>query len=355
MCGSKVINILVTGHRGYIGSVLIPGLIEAGYWNITGLDSDLYRDSSLFKLPSKIREIEKDIRDITIDDVSGVDTIIHLGGLSNDPLGELRPGLTYDINLDATIRLADLAKGAGVKRFVFSSSCSVYGASLDVELTEESEVNPVTTYAKSKYIAELELSKLANTNFCPVYLRNATVFGLSPKLRFDLVVNNLVAWACSTGKIFLKSDGTAWRPLVHVKDISCAIIKIISAPTDCVFNQVFNVGDSKNNFQVLEIAEIIRNIIGDVEIVFATDAEKDIRNYNVSFRKFMDAFPDFQSECSLENAIIELYRCFKSMDLKPDDFEGPRFNRIKCIKSLLDSNMLDSRLRWNTELIQMAM
>ncbi|HKK15611.1 MAG TPA: SDR family oxidoreductase [Gammaproteobacteria bacterium] len=353
--GRQTINILVTGHRGYIGSVLIPDLVKAGYRNITGLDSDLYRDSSLYSHPLKIREIEKDIRDITIDDVSGYDAVIHLAGLSNDPLGELRPELTYEINLDATRRLAELARKAGVKRFVFSSSCSVYGASIDVELTEDSEVNPVTTYAKSKYFAELELSKLANDNFCPVSLRNATVFGLSPKLRFDLVVNNLVAWACSTGKIFLKSDGTAWRPLVHVNDISSAIIKIITAPTHSVFNQVFNVGNNENNFQILEVAELIRNIIDGVEIVFAIDAEKDIRNYNVSFRKFMETFPDFQSTCTLENAIIDLYECFKSIDLIMDDFEGPKFNRIKCIRNLQDRNILDSRLRWNTELKLQAM
>jgi len=345
--GNNNINILVTGHKGYIGYVLIPALIESGYKNIIGLDTDLYRQSLYYGQDYSGPELNKDLRDITPDDLNGIDTIIHLAGLSNDPLGNLNSTLTYEINYLATLRLAELAKTSGVKRFIFSSSCSVYGASSGQQLSETSETEPVTDYAKSKLLSEQGLSELADADFCPVFLRNATAYGLSPKMRFDLVVNNLSAWAYTTGNIFLKSDGTAWRPLVHIKDICRAFISTISAPEEKVFNQIFNVGSNLDNYRIIDIACKIQQKMAGTVIKFADNAEKDTRNYNVSFDKLEREFPELENTVSLDEGIDEIYRSFREYGLDAGEFESARYNRLECIKLLQKEKTLNESLRWN--------
>jgi len=236
-------DILITGHLGYIGTVLVPILLQQGY-NVTGLDCNYFEQSYYGGDISDIPNIKKDIRDVELDDVKGFDAVIHLAALSNDPLGNLNPALTYQVNHQATVRLAELAKKAKIPKFLFSSSCSVYGAAGETLTDENSTPNPVTPYGKSKVLAETDLSKLASRDFCPIYLRNATAYGVSPLLRFDLVVNNLTAWAAATGKALIKSDGSPWRPLVHVKDISRAFLALLQAPVEVVHNQAFNIGQT---------------------------------------------------------------------------------------------------------------
>lgn len=325
----------------------MPALIDAGYKNIIGLDTDLYRQSLYYGQEYSGPELNKDLRDITAGDLKGIDTVIHLAALSNDPLGNLDSNLTYDINYHATIQLAELAKKSGVKRFIFSSSCSVYGASSGERLTETSEAEPVTDYAKSKLLSEQGLSKLADAGFCPVFLRNATAYGLSPKMRFDLVVNNLAAWAFTTGNIFLKSDGTAWRPLVHIKDICKAFITMISAPEQTIFNQVYNVGCNQDNYRIIDIACKIQQKMAGTVIKFADNAEKDTRNYNVSFDRLETEFPELEKTVSLDDGIDEIYRSFREYGLEAGEFESARYNRIECIKLLQREKLLNKSLRWN--------
>lgn len=307
----------------------------------------MYNGSSFFNYTIDIPENNKDVRDISADDLDGIDTIIHLAGLSNDPLGSLNPDLTFRINYEATIRIAELAKKAGVKRFIFASSCSVYGSSKQQTVDEDSDTNPVTPYAESKLLAEQGLSSLADTKFCPVYLRNATAYGDSPNIRFDLVLNNLVAWAVTTGKIFLKSDGTAWRPLIHIHDICRAILLMITAPCEKVRDQIFNIGSNSGNYRVIDLANIIKESIPDTKIVFADDKQHDNRNYKVNFDKLCTLFPEFQTEKTVHTTIPELCNSFKKNNLYTTaEFEGPRYSRIECIKSLISDNSLSTDLRW---------
>ena len=346
--GKKKINILITGHRGYIGTVLVPVLAEAGYQDLAGLDSGLFRESALYPVPEiPVRETWKDIRDVEPGDLDGIDCIIHLAGLSNDPLGNLDPSLTMDINLHATVRLARLAREAGVKRFIFSSTCSVYGFSSGQALTEEATANPMTPYADSKFLAEQSLLELADQRFSPVILRSATAYGISPMLRFDLVVNNLVAWALATGFIHLKSDGTAWRPLVHVNDIARTMVRVVGASVDAVYKQVINVGSNGNNFRIIDIARMIENCIAGTRLRFDDHARKDNRNYHVSFTKLNAMFPDLGDAYPIEKAIHELCEHLAPMELDIEDFEGPRFCRIACIQSLLQRKLVDEELRFS--------
>ena len=338
-------RVLVTGHQGYIGTVMLPLLLSAGH-EVVGLDSNLYERSTFGKNIPSISEIKKDIRDVECADLEGFDAVLHLAGLSNDPLGNLNPALTYEINHLASVRLAKLAKQVGVERFIFSSSCSNYGAGGQDWLTEESTFNPVTPYGISKVRVEQDLSQLADDEFSPTYLRNATAYGVSPRLRFDLVLNNLVAWAFTTGQVYLKSDGTPWRPIVHIEDISRAFIAVLQAPRSIVHNQAFNVGRNEDNYQIREIAEIVQQTVPGCEIDYAPDAGPDKRCYRVDCSKIARTLPNFQPQWDARKGAEELYNAYKTIGLTLEDFEGPRYKRIAHIQKLLKEGELDESLRW---------
>jgi nucleoside-diphosphate-sugar epimerase len=337
-------RVLLTGHKGYIGTVLAPMLLDAGH-EVHGLDSDIFSRCTFGDDPVQIPETIKDIRDITIEDVRGFDAVLHLAGLSNDPLGDLNAELTYEINHKASVRLAALAKEAGVKRFIFSSSCSNYGAGGDDLLNEEGDLNPVTPYGKSKVLVEQDVSKLADNNFCPLYLRNATAYGVSPRLRFDLVLNNLVAWAYTTGQVRLKSDGTPWRPIVHIEDISRAFVATLHAPTEKVHDRAFNVGVPGENFRIREIAEIVGETVPDSQVTFAPDASPDKRNYRVDCTLIQREVPEYQPQWNVRKGAQELYEAYKATGLTLEEFEGKRYKRIDHVRMLIADGIIDESLR----------
>ena len=338
-------RVLVTGHLGYIGTVMVPILISEGH-DIVGLDSDLYRACTFGDKPVTVSNICKDIRDVEIDDLEGFDAVCHLAGLSNDPLGDFNPELTYEINHKASVRLALLAKEAGVRRYVFSSSCSCYGASGNSVLTEKSPLNPVTPYGQSKVWTERDVSSLADDDFSPVFLRNATAYGVSPRLRFDLVLNNLTAWAFTTGKILMKSDGSPWRPIVHIRDIAHAFATVLNAPRELIHNEVFNVGLTKENMQIRDMARIVGQTVPGCKVKFAQGASPDKRNYHVNCDKLPEVLPSFQPQWDTRRGAQELYEAYKINGITLDDFEGPRYQRIGHIHKLIKEGSLNTNLRF---------
>ncbi len=323
----------------------MPLLLSAGH-EVVGLDSNLFGRCTFCDGISAIPSLQKDVRDVALSDLEGCDAILHLAGLSNDPLGDLNPELTYKINYGASVRLATLAKEAGIQRFVFSSSCSNYGAGGTEMLTEESASNPVTPYGLSKVLVERDVSKLADDSFSPTFLRNATAFGVSPRLRFDLVLNNLVAWAYATGRVHIKSDGSAWRPIVHIEDISRAFLAVLEAPLDVVHNQAFNVGRTEDNYQIRDLAEIVEATVPNTKIEYAAGGTADQRCYRVDCSKIQRMIPAFQPRWDARKGAVELYDAFRKTNLKVDDFEGERYKRIAHIRKLLANQELDSELRW---------
>ena len=342
-------RVLLTGHKGYIGTVLVPMLLARGH-DVVGFDSDLFEQSTFGEGIQDIPEIRKDIREIEPFDLKGFDAVLHLAGLSNDPLGNLNPDLTYEINHAASVRLAQLAKKAGVERYIFSSSCSNYGAGGQDWLNEESPFNPVTPYGISKVRVELDISQLADDNFSPTFLRNATAYGVSPRLRFDLVLNNLVAWAFTTGRVFIKSDGTPWRPIVHIEDISRAFLAVLHAPREVIHNQAFNVGRNEDNYQIRDLAEIVKETVPGCQIEYAKDAGPDKRCYRVDCSKIATTLPEFKPQWNARKGAQELHRAYQKVGLTLDEFEGPKYQRIAHIKQLLSSGRLDETLRWITEI-----
>jgi nucleoside-diphosphate-sugar epimerase len=339
-------RILVTGDKGYIGAVMAPMLLQEGH-SLYGLDVDWFEHSAFGEPLTPIPSKKKDLRDLDMSDVEGFDAVIHLAALSNDPLGNLNPTLTDDINHIASVRLAKLAKQAGVKRFLFSSSCSMYGAAGgDALLNEEAPFRPVTPYAVSKVQVEQDLAKLADSSFSPTFLRNATAYGVSPRLRFDLVLNNLVAWACATGRIYIKSDGTPWRPIVHIEDISRAFIAVLNAPRELVHCEAFNVGSTQENYQIRDLAEIVSDTVPGCRIEYAKDGGPDTRCYRVDFGKLAKVLPEFKPHWNARQGAKQLYQAIQRFGLRLEDFEGPRYMRISHLQQLLSTGRLDATLRW---------
>jgi nucleoside-diphosphate-sugar epimerase len=324
---------------------MVPMLLAEGF-DVTGLDSDLFERSTFGEGIRHVPTIKKDVRDVEAADLRGFDAIIHLAGLSNDPLGDLNPNLTYEINHLASVRLAELAKQAGVRRFVFSSSCSNYGAGGEDLLNEGSAFNPVTPYGISQVRVEQDVSKLAGNTFSPTFLRNATAYGVSPRLRFDLVLNNLTAWAFTTGKVFIKSDGTPWRPIVHIADISRAFIAVLKSPIELVHNEAFNVARNEDNYRIRELADIVKATVDNTVIEYAKDAGPDKRCYRVDSSKILKTLSAFKPVWDARKGAQELLGAYKKVGLQLNDFEGPKYKRIDHIKMLMNSGLLGPDLRW---------
>jgi nucleoside-diphosphate-sugar epimerase len=340
-------RVLVTGHLGYIGAVMVPVLLEAGH-EVVGLDTGWFRDCRFPAAPepAAVPELARDLRDVTRADLAGLDAVVHLANLSNDPLGDLDAGLTREINGDATLRLARLASDAGVERFLFSSSCSGYGAGGDDLRTEESALAPVTPYGVAKVEVERALSALASDRFSPTSLRNATAYGVSSYLRLDLVLNNLVAWAATTGKVKLLSDGTPWRPIVHVEDISRAFLAVLEAPRERVHDQSFNVGRTGENYRIRELAAIVAETVPGSTVEIAAGASPDLRTYRVDCGKLERVLPELRLRWDARAGARELHRAYVAAGLRLEDLQGPTYSRLGRIRRRIEDGDLQPDLRW---------
>jgi nucleoside-diphosphate-sugar epimerase len=341
-------RVLVTGTEGYIGNRLAPMLIAAGH-EVVGIDTSFYRDGNLFNSPALMPRqpalIVKDLRRITVDDLLGFEAVVHLAELSNDPLGENNPQLTYRINHEGSVTIATLARKAGVKRFVYASSCSVYGIGSDEAVTEESPVNPQTAYAKCKTMVERDVRPMASKDFCPVFLRNATAYGASPRMRFDIVLNDLCGLAWTTRRIALTSDGSPWRPIVHIEDISQAILCALAAPAEAVAGEIFNVGADSENYRVREIAQIVADVFPGCELSVGAKSA-DNRSYRVSFRKISTQLPGFRTAWTARRGAEELRAVFARIEMSKDTFEFRAFTRLKQLRYLQRTGQIDDDFFW---------
>lgn len=338
-------KVLVTGTEGYLGSLFAPLLMERGH-EVIAVDTGFYKVGWLYNATNlTAKTLNKDIRHIAPEDLEGVDAIVHMAELSNDPTGQLSPNITYDINHKGSVRLAELAKQAGIRRFVYMSSCSVYGVATDGDVTEESSVNPQTAYAECKVLVERDVTKMADDNFSPTFMRNATAFGASPRMRFDIVLNNLCGLAWTTKEIKMTSDGTPWRPLVHALDIAKALLCVLEAPRDIVHNQVFNVGDTAHNYRVKEIAEIVAATFPGCALSFGQNGS-DNRSYRVSFEKINTLLPGFKCEWDAERGAQQLFKVFSQIDMTTDVFESRGFTRLKQLEYLIRTQQIDKDFFW---------
>jgi nucleoside-diphosphate-sugar epimerase len=344
-------KILLTGHKGYIGAVAGPVLRAAGH-EVVGFDTDLYGECDFGQPAAEIPEIRKDLRDVTKADLAGFDGVLHLAALSNDPVGNLNPDLTYDINHRASVRLAEAAKQAGVKRYVFSSSCSTYGAAGDEFLEETATLSPVTAYAESKVWVERDVAPMADKNFSPTFMRNATAYGASPRLRLDVVLNDFVASALTTGRVYIKSDGTPWRPIVHIRDIIAAALAALEAPREVIHNQVFNVGQTEENYRISELADMVAKIVPGTKIEYAPGGGPDKRCYRVSCAKIKRVLPGFKPQWTARKGAEELYAAYRAAGLTRDDLERGRYFRINNIQRLQKAGKLDASLRWSRQAVE---
>ena len=339
-------KILVTGTEGYLGSLLPPMLIQNGH-EVIGVDTGFYKVGWLYNgTEVTAKTLNKDIRHITLEDLQGVEAVVHMAELSNDPTGQLSPNITYDINHKGSVRLANLAKAAGVRRFVYMSSCSVYGVATEGDVTEESPVNPQTAYAECKTLVERDVKAMADDSFSPTFMRNATAFGASPRMRFDIVLNNLAGLAWTTKEIKMTSDGTPWRPLVHVLDICKAIVCAVEAPRDIVHNQVFNVGDTTNNYRVKEIASVIADVFKGCKLSFG-DNGADNRSYRVSFEKINTTLPGFKCDWNAARGAQQLFDLFTQIDMSQETFLSRDFTRLKQLEYLIRTQQIDKDFFWS--------
>jgi len=324
---------------------MIPILLKEGF-DVVGLDTDLYRYCTYGDDPISIPSINKDVRDVAPDDLRGFDAVVHLAALSNDPLGNINPALTYDINHLASVRTAEIARQVGVKRFLFASSCSMYGKAGDDILDETANFNPVTPYAKSKVYVERDVAPMASDSFSPVFLRNATAYGVSPRIRFDLVINNLVAWAHTTGKILMKSDGTPWRPLVHIEDITQAVVCALKADREVIHGLAVNVGSNDENYQMRDLAEMVRETVPNCAIETEDGAGPDERCYRANFDKIHRVFPNFKTKWTARMGVEQCYQSYLKHGLNSEEYEGVKYKRIAHIEQLIADGKLDTNLRW---------
>lgn len=340
-------KVLMTGHMGYIGSVMAPMFQDAGH-EVVGLDTGIFDECLLWPGRRDVPSIRRDLREVQLHELEGFDAIVHLAALSNDPLSNFNPECTYDINHRASVRLAKLAKQAGVPRFLYASSCSLYGVGGDAPVTEEAEFHPITAYGESKVLVEQDVAPLADDDFSPTYLRNATAYGLSPALRADLVVNSLVGFAHTTGQVLIQSDGSPWRPLVHIEDISNAFLAVLHAPREVIHNQAFNVGRNEENYRIRDVANLVRDAVPGSQVTYAEGGGPDARCYRVDCSKIARMLPEFQPRWTVARGVEQLYEAYRRYHLQESDFNGAKFVRIKRILQLQEEGRLDDQMQWTS-------